>query len=440
MRDVIGSTSAATLGYITGGIKGAKRAAELYQNYAMAKKKSIGARRSDGGLKRKAGSDDTWKTVKKRRTVRGSRVVTQRSQGTNKMQVEVRKRGTSVHRKAVRKTIPVSRTFRKKVKHALQSVYAVGRYTDVHTGGTFPIDNKQKNVLLGYTSQGKASFFSPSWVLSQCSVLFNGKTAVQSNSATDNFNFDFRTFKVNVQKSWVKVKFKNNSARTMYVSVYACSPKHMNYGDGFDALEYWTTSMIQDRTANGLAGNLINVESATPETLYTSPNSSPKWSQMFGADKTYVVLEPGKEYHYYLPGPSNYEYDFAKYVSGQSSPTIFNNMQKMLKMIMVSFYCDLAYTNPVNPGAGKIGRFTTMDDANRNYGLVWEITQHARFSVPEQAGLKFQTLSAGTVVTHSLNKRIDCYVYKNWADISQGDDTIHNIDDENPQDNTMEGN
>lgn len=436
--DILGTVAAGTLGYIHGNVKGARRWIKSYQQYrklTMVPKtpSKVHKRRSSMGSAPRTPRRTPSKPMRSRSgsVYKSVGSITHMPGTSASTSVSVRKRGNKVHKEGVKKKVKVSKEFRKKVKEALTGNYIKGKFTDVSYGKIIPVSGVQTNLDLGYSWDNAFSFFSPGQVLHVASVLFNQQLNTQVGLTSNPGLFSIRNMKIDVVKSHVTVKFKNNSARNIHFNVYAVSPKGKLDGNGKNAVFAWSEAMANDGTAGPSQMNISQTFGgarvpASPAQLLVKPTTSPAFSNKYTCDTTTVMLEPGKEYTYYLKGPQPKTYDYAKYWNG----LLFDNQQKFIKQIMVSAWVDVTGTD-----TGAIGRYTNLNPI-KGFGLLYEMTQHFTVSLPEQTGIEFT--AAPAVGKFPLNLRRAVYFNQNWQNPGAVG-VVTEILDENPIGTAVDG-
>lgn len=429
--DTIGALSAATLGYITNDIKGAKLAYNSYRNFRKQMAPVTRGRKSDRSdtppytpnKKRKVTSAASYRSRSATRSVSRPRKSTVQFQGTN-IQTAGRRRGkATVSKKGVKRRVKVSGKFKRKVIQALSANAATGRLTETSYVLSKPADNAQTVLDLGHSVDNKISMFSPAYVQYVASVLYNNATTTQTPlSSTANF-FSNRTFKCMVKNQRVTYNFKNNTARTMFLKLYLCSPKSKQSGNGYAASEYWTNSMFSD--AQGFIGttqgNKVNISNSTINTLWTTPRTSSKWNNMYQTEVTTVTLEAGKIYTYTVDGPNDKMYDLTKY---WTDGVQFDNIQKMVKQLICVWHLDV-----VNTTGATVGRFTDILPGD-THGLLIEQILHTSIEVPEQAGFAIGAALPAINTMQPINQKKDAYAFISYVVPQSG--PVAMVDDENP--------
>lgn len=424
IRDVVGSVSAGTLGYITGNTRGARRAIALYRNYENMRRGSTSetrgrsrSRTPHATKKRGASSMSigSSKRFRSRSRVSFARSVASSSSANNVLAKASKKKGHKVAKEGLKKKIQVPLKLRKQIKQVVHDTpSAVGRYTDIKYFTITPTDS-QVITMLGNTTETKPNLFDPAWINYVASTLFNGAAVTFNPTLALAKLFSTRTLKVEVLKQNVIYRMMNNTQRTLTVKIWDLSPKSRQYNQGFDPLAYWTGSFSNE----AVVPNNPNKYFITPQTLYAHPKMSEAFRNMYSLDETIIQLEAGKEYVHKLNGP-NMVYDFQKFWDQGT----FSNQQKFIKHTMICVYCDLINTTLATPG-----RFTDIVAADPN-DLIIEQTTFTKIRMPEQVGYTVPTPVpiAGDIVP--MNQRYSCYAIQNWAGSQAG--TVSKIEDENP--------
>lgn len=445
VKDVVGGVSAATLGYITGGIKGAKYGYDSYRQYSkgMAKVASSGR----GGTKRRASLSTGFQTVKKRKvpkgTVRSSKKTRSSGNTFNSASYNVGR----VRKRGRKRAVKVSRMLRKKILKVLDNDRVVGRYTHVSYfqitpgkpfGGAF--DDQQTvehfGVLTSQTAGGGGNnnrlLFSPMWVLYSVGRLLQANQVTKANGypiaysdisvATHTKYLNFLTARIKVLKQSAIYRIRNNTGRVITCKVYCLIPKTVDssYGNvGYNAKDVWNNNLdIQDYadTDGNLKGE--NPTAVKLETLYANPKQCAGFRAHYKIEETIVTLEAGKEYIYKVDGPAM-EYDFSKYWLNSG----FYDKQKFTKQVLFVCYNDLVRTS-----LGVTGRYTDQS-VNDPQSVLIEQTCFIKYAIPDQAGFMIPgTMTTGT--QQSLNQVRNVF----GIDVHQADQTgtADYVADENP--------
>jgi len=446
MTDYIGGASAATLGYITGGIKGAALGYETYRNFrkhSMAPYPKTPKSPPQTPKKRKASSSGFKKTKRSR-----GRALYQPMRGNNALATANRS-GRKVRKLGKKKAVKVSVNLRKKIQKVLDTDRIVGKYYHISYYQMTPgkpfsgaFDDQQSveyagqvttNGLAGAAEQQNRLLFSPLWVLysvgrlmnpvgvdkNSCSVMNLNNVLADNAAQTNNFFLQTRTGRVKVLKQSATYRIRNNSGRAVTLKIYCLQPKTIDLSRpvGWNPVDVWNSSMdLQDNIPGG-AGE--NPTVCRLETLYATPKLCSQFKNLYKLDETIVQIEAGKEYNYKVDGPSM-EYSYAKFWNDG----IFYDKQKFTKQVMFVAYNDLVRTS-----LGTTGRYTDRSINDPNSILI-EQTQFIKFAIPDQVGTTLpNSINAGANVVLQ-NKRY-CYGIDNYQGTQSG--VVDYTGDENPQ-------
>lgn len=354
---------------------------------------------------------------------------------TNVVATYSRKKGKSVAKEGVpRKKVKVSKDFRKKVDKVLEKEAGNGWFKEIYyrDAKITPVDNDQVvfNPTSGMVTASLADGcqFDPCAVLNAASILFNGKVpTIPSKAFNDVGNFSAETLRVNVEDSSVVYRFLNNTARTMTIKLWDCSPKSAIINTAqpsFPApINQWTQGLAQqvpDTLETGLnpLSNLISTLTNRPQTLTS-------FMKLFSVDETIITLEAGKEYNHRLQGPKSKLYDFSKFYQNG----VIGNFQKMNKFTFGAVYLNLT---GITPGtSGEFGRWTDMTTAGAN-GLLVETTSFYRLTMPEQAGLKVPPLPVAGQPLPLNSRKSGVFAIQNWANPQTATSVVGPVQDETP--------
>lgn len=304
-------------------------------------------------------------------------------------------------------------------------------------------------------------FFSPLKILDAASVLWNDK-AINKNYAIQAGNLNtvvnettgapiiegtainpqIKGIKIHVDNCYVKFKMKNNSQRTMAISIYNCVPKiKFPVSTPLTAFEDATTI-----NADGANSAYISAETDGYTQLQTSealvanpamePNMLPGFRQAYKYEKVIIRIAPGETITHSVQGPKSYDLDFRKLYDGGV------NMQgKAYKgttmFTMMSIQPDLVYTTGSAGPVGAAGRsghygagFSATNSLADPISIEWE--EVYRLSIPEVVGFKTADAVAGRM--QLLNKKIPRRAFGNFTRVtSDNADPVHvDFDEENP--------
>lgn len=441
MEDVIGGASAATLGFISGGIKGAGAAYGLYSNFARRRKEGMAPLprpASKTSQKRKSTSDPGFKTVKRmgigKSRGKVKRVSTARAGNNNQLVKANSEKGYSARKKGLKKPVKVPRKLRKQIKKVLETEAVVGKHLAIHyfaftPGVPFqtPSPNDENTFeFVGYPgvtgALGSAEnrlLFSPQYVRYCVSRLCGGLAAQQVLNWAQldtNETIDAKIARIRVIKQSATYRLRNNTGRTVTIRIMCWSPKSVDYSNevGSNPYDVWTKA-LNDQSAPFQQ----NPTGTTVWTLYNSPKYLQQMKNMYAMDETIVDVPAGKEYIYKVDGPQM-EYDFSKYWKDGK----FYDMQRFVKQVSFVACNDLTKTS-----LNKWGRYTDNTIASSG-GVVVEQTCYVKFAIPEQVGFKYPTNQEAGV-----NQSLEMKRYVFGIDNFQGAQTgvVSYIGDENPQ-------
>lgn len=437
--DALGTLSAGTLGYITGGIKGAKRASEVYRSYRNYKNMApLPSKKNDRGKKRKATFSRTSVKKAKKSSYQKRRSTGNTVVGTAKKTGVVRKLGR-------KRVVKVSRSLRAKIQKVLDSDKLVGKYLhvkyfDMTPGKPFSgaFDDQQSVEYMGISTQASAVtpgntnrlLFSPLFVNYAVARLMNPATVSKAAGDPVLFNdqfltqgvytkyLDIKTARIKVLKQSATYRVRNNSGRVVTLKFYCVQPKSIDESNGFAGLnpiETWNTGLdIQDdQTTRG-----ENPTGVRTETLFANPKWSSQFKQRYKIEETIVSIEPGKEYNYKVEGPSM-EYNYAKFWQNRT----FYDQQKFTKQVMVVAYNDITRTDN-----SLTGRYTDQS-VNDPQSILFEQTCYIKFAIPDQTGFVVATSNTGENI--NLASRRYCFGIDVHQGV-QGTGTVQYVTDENP--------
>lgn len=432
MEDYIGRIAAGTLGYIHGNTRGAIVANQMYSRFKpyfwrknlnkniqmaptpkrLSKSKPsvrIGRKPSLRGPPVRGRSMSVSSGVSSKSAASSSlkRILfSQSASGTSGIKsVASKRKGGKVAKEGIKKKVKVPKLLRKQVKQILSTSFPhTGTFCETFAEKKYFNDFGQSLRSVGNQSNVIRQHFDPNYVMHAASVLFNQKAGTPTPLIVDPRNFNPRTTLIKVLKQSATYRFKNNSGRTMTIKIYAWSPKGKLPSAQDDPATMWIETMANEANAS----NKLNINSASPNTLYATPYMCRTLMQTFTFDCTTVVLEAGKEYNYVLNGPNNMDYDFSKFWDPTSSTPDFQNQQKFIKGVFIVGYYDQAATT-----TGAPSRQVSFASGSP-YGLLVETTNYIKLAMPEQTGLVDPgTIVAGDPVPLS-NRKIKPYYLANW--------------------------
>lgn len=440
--DFAGDAAASTLGFIVGDVPGAYAAHQAYRGwiaprfltknkermartkYSYPKRKASSAMSAGKGKRKKSISPSESRSTRRNSLYGSSASRSSMSIGNGSNMIAVRSvktKSQGVKKEGIKKGVKVPKLLRKQVRQVLDGGYQnYGTFMETQSEKIAPNDFGQSVRSVGYLSENIRQHFDPNFVLHAASVLFNGKAGKLNPVLIDTDNFNTRTTKIRVLKQSCSYRFKNNTARTMYLKMYSVSPKGKLPTIQDDAATYWANAMLAD-TGNAIgisAAGKLNINSATPATLYCTPYVSKAFMNNYTVDCSTVILEAGKTWNYTITGPNMKDYEFSKYWDPSSviSATDFQNQQKFIKQCFISVYYDLAGTD-----TGAATRKVEGISNNTAYGLVIETTNYIKLAMPDTTGWNIQQTPVGASQNASLtNRRTRPYYLQDWTQQATG--------------------
>lgn len=411
---MIGTLSAATLGYITGNTRGALYAVGAYKKLTrMPPIPSNGRKRKSSGS---AGSSETGYKSRYTSKKRSVYKITKRSRvSAGKIAVDnqaPKVRGSSGRTKS-KQSVRVTSEFRKKVKKAMEAAAIKGRYIEIDYDMMRFVnsDNQQATKLMGES-------FTPQQVLDAASVLWNDKPFTMNKIFTNPKNFTYNTVKIHVEDSYRVYELRNNSRRTFVVKLFNCKSKIKDQQSS--PVLTWGDSLAVENNDIG-----ANVRGANTTTLYNDPRFLNNWNNQWSANVTTVTLDPGQTYKYFVQGPKNHLYDFTKYVK-DSVPQIFTNLTKESRFNFAIYYPDVVSTD-----LATAGRFTDPGPGtNISDGITFESKSVFKLRMPEQAGFVYPSTTGVGGEPQSMGLRRYSFAIYQRGQAQAG--LVNRIDDENP--------
>jgi len=452
------------------------------------------------GLKRKRGKSFSGPATKKRITSgkkKGSKPLRLRGgSGSSKRPAKggrgphskgsfVKQQGTKVHKEAVGKKIKVSKSFKQKVRKAVESKEPYGFFQETFTGSfrqdindlqvcaMIPRDDSTDISNGGgvihnhttYTNYARSDgcngiMFDPSRYLNAASVLWKEKPPASFYTMTDSTNFDPRSALIHVRKSWAKITLRNNTLRGYTVKLFVCSPNQIRTTNlsPLDEWELIDKNLKQQTATTGTAG-IINRGTFTefPETHHTEvgydPRHLPEWKKWWGADVTTYYMEPGEMVTHTVTGPTEKLLRYQKFLAPASSPSpgVLLNSQKFTKWVMAVAYPDLVAAPTVagdgTAVTGWVGRIVdvtgpaksaggvTTAPAKNEHSILFETTMYYELSMPEQTGGRVDTTLLPANVQFDNTERHDAFAIKYWTNslaVAGGQTTGIRRDEMNP--------
>lgn len=433
--DYAAGASGATLGYIMGNVPGAilgyKTAKKLSQNskrMAPVRRNSMPPPRTPQATSRTRRASVAFTPTSNVRNVRQRRnsdgagyynrsiiasamgnVVRGRSGTSNAAFVGKRnkRKGVSMKKK---KSIKVSRKFKKQVRKALEPSTIRGYYQKTsYARLARPDSNTQRVEDLGM-------FFTPVKFAEAIQTLFSNQAPVEIPINASITQTNIFQSKLHVRNSWVTFEVKNSGQRTVHLEFNQCKPKSINNVN--TAVNDWNGGLQLMNT------NLQNPQNITANTLYSHPNLSAQFSKYWGLESQKVTLGPGQTYKYTVQGPADFDMDFNRMYQKVTvaTPELAVN-QKFARNVHFVYYYDMVQTT-----LGVVGR--NVDTPAVYGGLSVEYNQYFDINCPETIGFVFPTApAAGQIIT--LGLRRDVVVIKNFG--STGDvGGVVDVLEENP--------
>lgn len=359
------------------------------------------------------------------------------------------------------KEVKVTKNFRKKVERALEKEgmrfhgsFRTFSYWQLPTTAANYPDGTQRVDIPGvngtiFTSDAWGALGNVQDWIHQVSVLWNGKIDSQTSR---NF-YDPGTLLLNtnnttgpsnrqpvgvmsnqslpleftVKKSYEKYRIKNNSQRTVKFKIYLCAPKRVTSESVGISTDTATTSNEFPVSGPPRAAWFnamfiaqhqgVNISAASPNALYSSPLQCPQFKNLYKAEETTVILEPGQTYEYLIQGPSELKVNCANYFLGGG----FMDLQKFARFPMFVSHLDLVYG--ATGSDSRIGGTGTA-------GLSFEREKFASFVIPEGVGANINFPSLGSNAIISENMKGNRFVHKVYTTGLSGAAT--RIDEEVP--------
>lgn len=438
--EYVAGISGATLGYITGGTRGAGnmgRAAYHYvkdrnnlpKNKTMAptppqsshKKRKL-SWSSDGSAVRmvtrgNSGGSRRSQTQSTRSPSIGTSLLARRRARLNRVQGSGAGAVTVRGRKKTRRykrSVQVSRKLREKIKKVITGQKIFGMTQEISHAVMRLIgteDNKQICYdITALNSGGDNPYFSNVKVLDAASVLWNEKVQTEVKAVTDSLNFDPLKLKVKVIDSSVTYNFKNNTQRKVNIRLVECyAQSRQVIGNPF---AIWQAALAKQATSTGPNQNTQLITE-----LYTNPGMLPDFRKLFKTRTISLEIPAGAEYKHYVQGPQMELFDMQRCWNG----SLFQNYHKKACWVLALVIPDLVTTS-----LGTVGRYNAGGDDETGYGICWEAIQRFKLEMPEMTGFTGDT---GATVT-PLSQRQFSYAYKTYGIAQSG--VIQSVNDENP--------
>jgi len=285
MRETIATVSAGTLGYITNGIRGAKKAVKVYKKVSnMVKTRSQTARSKSRGRSRSV----SVKAGSRSRSSKSGSVYSARSTSVGSWKPSVLMRP---YRKRAAKT-RITRGFKNKVHKVLAQENPNGVYRkrwvatlSAATSGT-QICAQDSYYGADLTSGSDFRFFNEARLKDAASILFNGKTKGIDYGVTTN-NFASEGFKYHLNGAEASMKIFNNSPSIYEMVIVKCSSKK-NSSSSQTAYARYVAAMSDLQQAGGTA---VGVTYAT-----VLPTMIPQMKEYYNMTTYRKELHPGNTF------------------------------------------------------------------------------------------------------------------------------------------------
>ena len=361
--------------------------------------------------KRRASHDHKFPAKKQKMQESGPSGEVSHDNGASTIGVAVKKKG-HVKRFAKPTKAQPTKLFKELVERAMKPEMALGHKSDYEYFYMPALTLNAQTV--GITSATPDAFeasrtvdgvayrdqwmFHPYYFLDAASVMFNNKAISQNNYLPTTANtlgygsepgFEAaaagsqhaRFTVVNSGESWV---IKNNTQRTITMKILLCAPKHCStmFDNPYDV----TTGTFAANGANdALFGPTIqwaqqlyddrkgNITQNTPTYLKTLPQMTQGFNQMFKAETTTVVLEPGTTYDYHVEGPKDLVIDLEKYYQG---PKLFD-VRTYCRAPLFIWHGDLC-GNSVTPAGLRF----TFSPGDKGTGVYLERKKYCKIQCP----------------------------------------------------------
>lgn len=352
------------------------------------------------------------------------------------------------------RTPKVSKAFRLKVDKVLEKAGPTGSAEEIGYGSlNIPLPGQQDTQRVGGVNSpdySAWSFDNENWC-HLIGVLWGGAaysrinqqwetsmlgTGSMRGTATSAANSD--NLKFHVMNSWEKHLIKNDTARTISISIYTCAPKKSDFKVAatsalgaagatiatpaglLNPYTMWS-NCYGDDTVNGI--NIGNVNSSY---LFECPSRLPAWKKAFSYDLVKIVLEPGQTYEHFVQGPKHFDINMTNCFQAGA----YLGIQKHMRFVMYVTHLDL--TGAVVSGNGEyVGRPGVSFSASSGYGLKVEKRKFVAFKMPEVSGFFNNPIGASTGAIQLGYRRPAYFKVINVAQVEGQGATIR-IDEENP--------
>lgn len=377
MENIIGATSAATLGYITGGIRGAKKGL-LSFNALKRKRKDV-----ESYPKKKMPPIPRSRATKKKRYLGLSFRKSLKKKPFTKKRKRVTKAKISRKRSKAIKGI-VKRVIECDFNHSTyqksygQIVNPTGASNvssglpvthSVHTNGV-------RNDVNGATGTPTSTFnlsFTPFNIyrlLDAASVLYNGKTPSMLIDSLTN-SFEPKGLTVNFQYCSYKIHLRNVTTAPIEIEIQELSRK---VGSNNTAYEIWQEA-AKSVVWKGTAANAL--------TYNTRPQQYEKFNHMMKTIKCDKIVM--------LPGASKtlfYKFektcvDFNKYLDAADPPVLYKYPKGIGRELMIisNPMPTVTYDNISTPTLGYCGIGASL---SKRYGLVVVVDEFYKIQQPDE--------------------------------------------------------
>lgn len=319
------------------------------------------------------------------------------------------------------KKVKISPEFKAKVNKAIASkaIHGYFQANQIEAAQVGLRPNMQSFHRLPNQAQPYAgSLFNPTRIMYVAARLWNNRAASLNYAFPHPDNFDEYKTDIHVKKQWWKFRARNNTERTLFVTVYLSTPKK-NTTAGGDPVQAWDIGLIEMAARGELIGkqaNALGFEQNRPlvETLYTTPELSNNFRDLYKNSKTCYTVEPGQSFEWSVNGPQmKYEY------SKMYHQDIYQPFQK----------CDIWQTIVVHLDTtsfleGGVAHARVVNQLEHQ--LIVESTYHCFMECPARAGQDNPSDTNLTAV-HDV-KCID-----DWTSGPLADGSAHRVDETNPQ-------
>lgn len=365
-----------------------------------------------------------------------------------------------------KKIVKVSGPLRAKINKVLEGKKYSGYYQVTMYGSLkLPAVNEQLPQTLNDPLHTATVFssFSVKEFLHEVSVLWNEKVDSAANrnvtegsigvSARPGNEFNLPPdavsnlavmAKFTVLNSYERYYMKNNSERTVEIQIYVCTPKKPMFENaaefdeagvprgavpyyGSDPVKMWDEALQVEYKVGG------NIANHDEKQLHTSPLGHKVFTDLYTTEITNLVLEPGQDYRWVLPGPKMLEIDTAKCYA-LATNSILQSVQKFSKCVMFVTKQDL--TGQGASGSAISNRSVTATDSSPNIVSV-ERVLCSRLSIPEQVGMKLigtNVAASGGAIVQNLHRIKKFYVA---TYTTSGVGSIRRVDEQQGEDKVL---